>query len=78
MAMAQKPTPHTRHMDIKYHVLIDCIEHELLQLERIDTMLNKADHFTKQLGSTLFHRHDDYILSKVPPTYSAVFKNFSQ
>jgi hypothetical protein len=41
-------------------------------------MLNMADHFTKQLGSTLFHRHVDYILGKVPPTYMAVFKNFSQ
>ncbi len=78
MAMAQKPTPRTRHMDIKYHVLVDWIERDLLQLERIDTTLNMANHFTKQLGSMLFHRHVNYILGKVPPTYSAVFKNFSQ
>ena len=78
MAMAQKPTPRTRHMDIKYHVLIDWIECDLLQLERIDTTLNMANHFTKQLGSTLFHRHVDYIRGKAPPTYLAVFKNFSQ
>jgi hypothetical protein len=49
MAMAQKPTPHTRYMDIKYHVLVDWIECVLLQLECIDTTLNMADHFTKQL-----------------------------
>ncbi len=76
MAMAQKPTPLTRHMDIKYHVLIDWIECNLLQLEHIDTSLNMADHFTKQLGSTLFHQHVDYILGKVPPTYSSIFKGF--
>jgi hypothetical protein len=78
MAMAQKPTPCMHHMDIKYHVLIDWIERDLLQLEWIGTMLNMADHFTKQLESTLFHCHVNNILGKVPPTYSAVFKNFSQ
>jgi hypothetical protein len=30
MAMAQKPTPRTRHMDIKYHVLVDWIKCDLL------------------------------------------------
>jgi hypothetical protein len=76
MAMAQKPTPSTCHMDIKYHVLVDWIERDLLQLECIDTSLNMADHFTKKLGSTLFHQHVDYILGKVPPTYSLIFKGF--
>jgi hypothetical protein len=78
MAMAQKPTLRTCHMDIKYHVLIGWIEHDPLQLEWIDTTLNMADHITKHLGNMLFHRHVNYILGKVPPTYSAVFKNFSQ
>jgi hypothetical protein len=76
MAMAQKPTPLTCHMDIKYHVLVDWIERNLLQLECIDTSLNMANQFTKQLGSTLFHQHADYILGKVPPTYSSIFKGF--
>ncbi len=78
MAMAQKPTPRTCHMNIKYHVFVDWIERNLLQLELIDTMLSMADHCTKQLGSTIFHCHVNYILGKVPPTYSAVFKDFSQ
>jgi hypothetical protein len=74
--MAQKPTPRTRHMDIKYHVLIEWVERDLFQLTRINTSMNLADYFTKQLGRTLFHRHVDYILGKVPPTYSCAFDRF--
>jgi hypothetical protein len=78
MAMAQKPTPRMHHMDIKYHALVEWVERNLLKLEHIDTTLNLADHFTKQLGTVLFHRHADYILGKVPPTYSNVFATFSK
>ena len=74
MANAQKPTSRTRHIDIKYHVLCEWVERDLIKLERIDTSQNMADHFTKQLGSTLFHRHVDYILGKVPPQYSSCYK----
>jgi hypothetical protein len=76
MAIAQKPTPRTRHMDIKYHVLVELVEWDLLQFECIDTSMNLADHFSKQLGRTLFHQHANYILGKVPPTYSSVFNQF--
>jgi hypothetical protein len=63
-------------MDIKYHVLVEWVDQNLLQLECIDMSMNLADHFTKQLGRTLFHRHVDYILGKVPPTYSCTFNCF--
>lgn len=71
MAMAQKPTPRTRHMDIKYQVLCEWVERDLLHLKRIDTSINLADLFTKQLGTTLFYRHTDYVLGHVPPHYCA-------
>ncbi|EJK69950.1 hypothetical protein THAOC_08742 [Thalassiosira oceanica] len=70
MANARKPTSRTRHMDIKYHVLCEWVDRDLLKLVRIDTSLNMADHHTKSLGPALFHRHNDYILGHVPPTYS--------
>jgi hypothetical protein len=76
MAIAQKPTRRTRHMDIKYHVLTKWVEQDLLQLKQIDPSMNLADHFTKQLGRTLFHRHVDYILGKVLSTYSCAFDRF--
>ena len=74
MANAQKPTTRTRHMDIKFNVLCEWVDQDLLKLERVDTSVNLADIFTKQLGPTLFNRHVDYLLGHVPPQYSACFK----
>jgi len=70
MAMAQKPTPRTRHMDVKFYALCEWVERDLLRLERIDTCVNLADHFTKALPPVLFRRHLDYIMGRVPPAYS--------
>ena len=67
MVNAQKPTPRTRHMDIRFRVLAEWVERDLVQLERVDTKLNLADHFMKQLGPLLFRRHIDYLLGHVPP-----------
>ena len=68
--MAQKPTPRTRHMDIKYQVICEWVERDLLHLKRIDTSINLADLFTKQLGTTLFYRHTDFVLGHVQPHYT--------
>ncbi len=70
MANSEKPTSRTRHMDLKYNVLCEWVERDLIKLERVATKLNLADHFTKQLGPLLFHRHVDYIMGRVPPQYS--------
>ena len=72
MAMAQKPTPRTRHMDIKYQVICEWVEWDLLHLKRIDTFINLADLFTKQLGTTLFYRHTDFVLGHVPSHYATI------
>ena len=53
MANAQKPTSRTRHMDIWYHVLCEWVERDLIVLERVDTTINEADHFTKLLSWVL-------------------------
>jgi hypothetical protein len=73
MAMAQKPTPRTRHMDIKYQVLCEWVDRDLLCLRQIDTTINLADLFTKSLRPTLFYRHSDFVLGRVPPHYSPEF-----
>ena len=78
MANAQKPTSRTRHIDIKYHVLCQWVEQDLILLERIATSLNTADIFTKILGPLLFRRHCDYLMGRVPPQYSACYKQFQQ
>ena len=78
MANAQKPTSRTRHLDIKYHVLTEWTERNLLKLERVDTTQNQAAHYTKQLTPVLYYRHMDYIMGKVPRTYSPCFKQMFQ
>jgi hypothetical protein len=67
MGNAQKPTPRTRHMDIKYFSICEWVERDLMHLERIDTSINMADHLTKALNGALFHRHADFLLGHVPP-----------
>ncbi len=47
MGNAQKPTTHTRHIDIKYFFICEWIERDLMLLERIDTSINMSDHLTK-------------------------------
>ena len=70
MANAGKPTSRSRHIDIKYYALQEWVERDLMILQRIDTSLNMADHYTKPLPRTLFYRHNDYNMGRVPPTYS--------
>ncbi len=55
MANAKKPTPRTRHIDIKYFALCDWVDRDLIILERIDTSINLADHLTKTLSRIVFH-----------------------
>jgi hypothetical protein len=54
MAMVQKPTPRTRHIDIKYHVIYKWTEQDLIQFKRVVSVPNVADICTKQLGLLLF------------------------
>jgi hypothetical protein len=73
MGNAQKPTPHMRHIDIKYFALCDWIKRDLIILERIDTSINPSDHLMKTLTRILFHQHADFLLGHVPPAYSPVY-----
>ena len=50
MANAQKPTPRTHHIDIKYFALAEWVERDLLTLGCVDTSINMADNFTKPLN----------------------------
>ncbi len=73
MGNAQKPTTHTQHIDIKYFSLCEWVERSPMILGQIDTSINMADHLTKALQPTLFHRHADFLLSHIPPTYSPLY-----
>ncbi len=75
MGNAQKPTTRTRHIDIKYFTLCNWVERDLMILDRNNTSINMADHLTKGLQPTLFHRQANYLLGHIPPTYSPVCKS---
>jgi hypothetical protein len=78
MANAGKPTPRSRHIDIKFYALQEWVERDLLVLERIDTSINMSDHFTKPLTRILFYRHRDFYMGQVPPTYSPKYNDFAR
>ena len=46
MVNANKPTPRTRHMDIRYFALTEWVEQDLISLEYIDTTMNMADYWS--------------------------------
>jgi hypothetical protein len=75
MGNAQKPTQRTQHIDIKYFSLCNWVEHDLILLDRIDTSINMADHLTKTLQPSLFHRHANFLLGHIPPVYSPVYQS---
>jgi hypothetical protein len=75
MGNAQKPTPQTWHINIKYFSLCDWVERDLILLDRINTSINMADHLTKALRPTLFHRHANFLLGHILPTYSPIYQS---
>ena len=74
MAMAQKPTTRTCHMDIQYFAIVDWVEGDLINLEYIHTSKNLADNFTKPLDKIAFHRNVDFILGHIPPKHAPLTK----
>ena len=69
MANAKQPTRRTKHMDVKHFALQNWVEEDLLLLEQIGTTNNSADSFTKALPRTLFYKHCDVIMGRIPPPY---------
>ncbi len=73
MGNAQKPTTQTCHINIKYFSLCNWVERNLIILDPTDTLINMADHLTKALQPTLYHRHADFLLGHIPPAYSPLY-----
>ncbi len=73
----QRPKAHLKNKTHGYKILLLCerVKHNLMIIDRIDTSINMADHLTKALQPTLFHRHTNFLLGHIPPTYSLVYKS---
>ena len=69
MAASGKPTKRTRHVDIRHFALLDWVEQDILNIQKIHTNDNAADCLTKPTGKNVFYRHTDTILGRrTPPT----------
>lgn len=65
MSNANHPTQQAQHMDIKFFLLLDWVESDLLLLEPIKTARNPSDLMTKLLGYLLFHQHVDVLMGRI-------------
>jgi hypothetical protein len=74
MANQQQPTKSTRHMELKQFAIQQWVERDLLYLKRISTDHNYADAMTKPLGRTKHHKHFDYIMGRLRPSYAQRFE----
>ena len=54
----------TRHIGLRYHDLVDQTEKKIIRLEYVPSEDNRADIFTKLLGTQAFQRHRDAIMYK--------------
>ena len=54
MSQADKFTPRTKHITLKYHWFKKCAKSGLFYIEHVDTKLQLADIFTKPLDEVTF------------------------
>ena len=56
-------------ISIYSHANMEILQLDLLTLRRINTADNESDIMTKNLWRTLFYRHMEYLMVKIPPEY---------
>jgi hypothetical protein len=56
---------HTKHVDIGYHYVRNYIHEGLVKIDYVRFEENKADFFTKNLGSELYLKHRDALILKI-------------
>jgi hypothetical protein len=76
MTNAQQPTKHTRHVDMKEFVILQCTEEEWITYENVPSALNPNDSLSKPTGRTKFYEHRDILMGRRRPQYVAPLKAF--
>lgn len=59
ISKAYENSRRSKHIDVKYHYLKDCVHQNLLSVFYIETKKNVADILTKSLGRILFQEHQE-------------------
>ena len=56
ISVTNNPVHHskTKHIDIRHHFIQDCAEKKMIELEKVDTLDNLADLYTKAFDRTRF------------------------
>ena len=73
MANSGQPTKYTKLIYMRYFVLQEWVEKDLIFIQYIPTSLNCADSLTKSNSHILFHRHFDFLLGRIPPVLSHAY-----
>lgn len=69
LTQASKPTKRMRHVDTRHFAILEWINNDLIQVEKIDTADNSSDVLTKATGRVLFYRHNNTIMGNRTPLY---------
>lgn len=51
-----------KHIELRYHIVRDLVDREIVDVARVPTKENTADLFTKPLERPLFEKHRDRLL----------------
>ena len=56
ISITNNPVKHsrTKHIDVRHHFIRDCAEKKMIELEKVDTLDNLADLYTKAFDRTRF------------------------
>jgi hypothetical protein len=69
IAVAQRPTRRTRHVELKNFAIMDWTEADLLTYDRCPTAVNLSDSLTKATGRIKHYEQFDIIMGYYPPAY---------
>ena len=68
IAMARNfmTTQRSKHIEIRYHFIRECIEKEMINVEYLSTQDQLADIFTKAIGRNVLDHHIRYVMGDEP------------
>ena len=72
LANAQQPTWQTRHVEMKYMVILQWCDDELLSFLETKSESNYSDSLSKATERTKFNQHCDIFMGRRKPAYAAL------
>jgi hypothetical protein len=76
LSNARQPTRRTRHVDMKYFVILEWTEEERIAYPEVSTNNNFSDSLTKPTGRVKHYEHHDIMMGRRRPAYIRDLKAF--